>query len=401
MLASSPPVAMILMAAGRGLRLKGDLPKQYRQIAGQMVLTRALTAACKGGHLTRIITVIHNEDQARYDTAIASLQQGSTRLSPCFGGTTRQDSVLKGLEALAELGFPADGIVLIHDAARPFLSETVLMRAILAAQRHGAAIPVLPLADTLALLDENALVSNPSRAGLVCVQTPQAFHFAPILAAHRRARAESRQDFTDDASLLRAFDHQVQAFEGDPDLFKITLESDLLRAERHLAALNPAETRVGIGYDVHAFTTGDHVMLGGVRIAHERALLGHSDADPVLHALTDALLGTIGDGDIGQHFPPHEAQWRGAASRVFLRHAAMLVRAQGGRILQVDTSIVCEAPKIGPHRRAMQQAIGEMLDLAVDRVGVKATTSEGLGFTGRKEGIAAMAVVSVAFEGSD
>jgi 2-C-methyl-D-erythritol 4-phosphate cytidylyltransferase/2-C-methyl-D-erythritol 2,4-cyclodiphosphate synthase len=391
--------ALIVVAAGRGARL-GGAPKQYREIAGRPVLSHLLERAATIREIGPIIVVVHPDDTEAYRDAVQRSGANPEKIFRAPGGFTRQQSVRNGLEFLAGATFPQDGIVLIHDAARPLLSETVVLRALLAASTSGAAIPVLPLADTVAVLDAGgALASNPDRSALRIVQTPQAFRFGPVLEAHRAFAAEDQHDFTDDASLLAAHGQRVTSFDGDPVLFKITLETDLLRAE---AALQPRQTlitRTGLGYDVHAFTEGDHVTLGGVAIPHERALLGHSDADPLLHALTDALLGTIGDGDIGQHFPPSDPRWKGAPSRLFLADARARVEARGGRIVHVDGTIVCEAPKIGPHREAIAATIGEVLGLSPDAVGVKATTNEKLGFTGRKEGIAAMAVATVAFSG--
>lgn len=395
-MSSLPPVAALIVAAGRGLRVGGEVPKQYRRIGARSVLAETLARFGAVDLVERIVTVIHADDGEAYRAAAAESGVGAARLAAVAGGATRQASVRLGLEALAA-SLPEDALVLIHDAARPFASEAVLLRAITAAARHGAAIPVLPVPDTLAIVDAGgALAGHHDRASARMVQTPQAFRFGAILGAHRRALAEGRGDFTDDAGVAAAYGHAVHSFAGDADLFKITEEADLARAERLLAGRR-GEVRSGIGYDVHAFTTGDHVWLGGVRIPHDHALLGHSDADPVLHALTDALLGTIGDGDIGMHFPPSDEKWRGAASHLFLADAAKRVTGRGGRIVSVDCTIVCEAPKIGPHRAAIQAAIGAVLGLEPDRIGVKATTSERLGFTGRREGIAALAIASVAF----
>lgn len=398
------PAAALIVAAGRGLRVGGPVPKQYRMIAGRSVLAHAVAHLGKASEIGRIMIVIQPDDAEDCRIAVEASSIAASRVSIAAGGETRQASVLAGLEALAAEGVPPEAIVLVHDAARPFLSETVILRALIAGGRHGAAIPVLPVTDTLGIVDDGGtLVGTHDRASARIVQTPQAFRFDLVLEAHRRAAAEGRGDFTDDAGVADAYGHAVGTFEGDPALFKITLESDVARAERFLTELSltegavPYETRTGMGYDVHAFTDGDHVWLGGVAIPHERALLGHSDADPVLHALTDALLGTIGDGDIGMHFPPSDEKWRGAASHLFLEDAARRVRERGGRIISVDCTIVCEAPKIGPHRAAIQARIRGILGLKADRVGVKATTSERLGFTGRREGIAAIAVASVAF----
>ncbi|OYU50161.1 MAG: bifunctional 2-C-methyl-D-erythritol 4-phosphate cytidylyltransferase/2-C-methyl-D-erythritol 2,4-cyclodiphosphate synthase [Rhizobiales bacterium PAR1] len=390
-------IAALIVAAGRGARVGGAIPKQYRIVADKTVLAHTLAAFGAVESIDRIVTVIHPDDSAEYETAARKSTVTEQRLASAFGGTSRQASVRLGLEALANAGFPADGLVLIHDAARPFASEALLSRAILAAARHGAAIPVLPVPDTLAIVDsEGRLAGNHDRAMARTVQTPQAFRFELILGAHRRAAADGRESFTDDASLAAAYGTTVHTFAGDAALFKITEERDFLRAEHHLSPL-ARETRTGIGYDVHAFTEGDHVWLGGVRIPHSHALLGHSDADPVLHAITDALLGTIGDGDIGMHFPPSDEKWRGAASHLFLADAARRVTQRGGRIVSVDCTVVCEAPKVGPHRAVLQAEIGRILRLSAERVGVKATTSERLGFTGRREGIAAIAIASVAF----
>lgn len=390
-------IAALIVAAGRGARVGGAIPKQYRIVAGKTVLAHTLKAFGAVESIDRILTVIHPDDSAEYETAARESAVAAQRLSSASGGAARQASVRLGLEALAASGFPADGLVLIHDAARPFASEALLSRAILAAARHGAVIPVLAVPDTLAIVDsEGRLTGNHDRTTARTVQTPQAFRFGLILDAHRRAAADGRENFTDDAGLAAAYGSTVHTFMGDAALFKITEERDFLRAEQHLAPL-ARETRTGIGYDVHAFTEGDHVWLGGVKIPHSQALLGHSDADPVLHALTDALLGTIGDGDIGMHFPPSDEKWRGAASHLFLADAARRVTERGGRIVSVDCTVVCEAPKVGPHRAALQAEIGRILGLSAERVGVKATTSERLGFTGRREGIAAIAIASVAF----
>lgn len=390
-----PPIAVVIVAAGRGARFGGEVPKQYRALAGKPVLAHTLAAFGAVAAVGRILTVIHPDYTADYERAALASGVAGDRLGWCAGGASRQESVRLGLEALAGEHF--DGVVLIHDAARPFASEALISRAIFAALRHGAAIPVLPVADTLASLDgAGNLAGNPDREALRRVQTPQSFAFRPILLAHRQAAAEGRSDFTDDAGLAAAYGHKVATFEGDEAVFKITVEADLARAERHLA---PAarETRTGMGYDVHSFAEGDAVWLGGVKIPYSRKLSGHSDADVLLHALVDALLGTIGDGDIGQHFPPSDERWRGAPSRLFLEDAARRVREAGGRIVNVDCTIIAEAPKVGPHRPAMQALIGEVLGLAPARVGIKATTNEKMGFVGRGEGIAAFAVASVAF----
>ena len=296
-----------------------------------------------------------------------------------------------GLEALAPL-FP--DIVLVHDAARPFLSHALVSRAIEAAQRYGAASPGVPTTDTLAEIGERGeIVAQPDRNRLYGMQTPQSFHFPTLLAAHREAAKKEAQDFSDDCAVMRAVGHNVHMFEGDRGNIKLTWPGDFAKAERRLG--NNLISRVAFGYDVHAFGAGDHVWLGGVRIQHDRGLIGHSDADAALHALTDALLGVISDGDIGLHFPPDDPRWRGASSDQFLAFAARKVRDRGGVIDHLDLTLICEAPKIGPHRDAMRSSISQIAEVPMQSVSVKATTSERLGFAGRREGLAAHAVVSV------
>ncbi|CAN1564350.1 IspD 4-diphosphocytidyl-2-methyl-D-erithritol synthase [Rhabdaerophilaceae bacterium] len=391
--------ALIIVAAGRGTRLGGQ-PKQYRELDGKPVLAHLLTRASAISALGPLIVVVHPDDGQPFEQAVAASKVDPARVFRAHGGSSRQASVHNGLELLAAAGFDPGQIVLIHDAARPFLSEVVVLRAILAAQKHGAAIPVLPIADTIGELGPGeTLVNNPDRAKLRIVQTPQAFRFEAILDAHRQMAGAGRSDFTDDAGLVRSERGVVGTFAGEPALFKITLEADLLRAEEELRRGQTISTRTGIGYDVHAFCNGDHVMLGGVAVAHDQALSGHSDADPLLHAITDALLGTIGDGDIGQHFPPGDPRWRGAQSRIFLDDARRRVESKGGRIVHIDATVVCEAPKVGPHRAAIAASIADILGLSPADIGVKATTSEKLGFTGRREGIAAIAVATVAITG--
>jgi 2-C-methyl-D-erythritol 4-phosphate cytidylyltransferase/2-C-methyl-D-erythritol 2,4-cyclodiphosphate synthase len=310
-----------------------------------------------------------------------------------FGGATRQASVRAGLEAVAPL---RPDLVLIHDAARPYASAALVTRAIAAVAATGAAVPVMPLADTIKSVDATGrlIEATLDRTILRTVQTPQAFAFAPALAAHRRAAASGREDFTDDAALAEWAGLKVAAFDGEAGNVKLTTAEDVARAEReHTAAL--ADTRTGSGFDVHAFAAGDHVMLAGVRIPHDRGLTGHSDADVALHALTDAVLGALAEGDIGAHFPPSDPQWRGASSDRFLAFAVERVRGRGGRIAHLDLTIVCEAPRVGPHRDAMRARIAAIAGLDLARVAVKATTSERLGFTGRGEGIVAMATATV------
>jgi 2-C-methyl-D-erythritol 4-phosphate cytidylyltransferase/2-C-methyl-D-erythritol 2,4-cyclodiphosphate synthase len=381
-------VAAVIVAAGRGVRAGGELPKQFRQIGGEIMLRRTLSMFVEAENVGRVLPVIHPEDIALFQAAAANM----TMLTPAFGGATRQASVRTGLEALSAR--PPD-IVLIHDAARPFATRELIARAIAATQRTGAAIPTLPVTDTVKSVDAQGLVDQTlDRNALRLVQTPQAFAFAPLLAAHRRAAAEGREDFTDDAALAEWAGMQVAVFAGEPGNIKITSPEDFARSEAmQFAALG--DVRIGNGIDVHAFGPGDHVTLGGIRIAHDQSLIGHSDADVALHALTDAILGALADGDIGAHFPPSDPQWRGAASDRFLSFAVERVGKRGGRIAHLDLTIVCEAPRIGPQRDAMRARIAELAHIGIGRVAVKATTSEKLGFTGRGEGIAAYATATV------
>jgi 2-C-methyl-D-erythritol 4-phosphate cytidylyltransferase/2-C-methyl-D-erythritol 2,4-cyclodiphosphate synthase len=313
-------------------------------------------------------------------------------LPPVFGGTTRQASVRAGLEALSSR---PPTIVLVHDAARPFASAELITRAIAAAEKTGAAVPVLPVTDTVKRLGQSGTIeATLDRSALRLVQTPQAFAFDALLAAHRRAAAQGRDDFTDDAALAEWAGMAVSVFAGEPGNMKLTTPEDFARAEAmQSAALG--DVRTGSGLDVHAFGPGDHVTLGGVRIRHSHALTGHSDADVALHALTDAILGALAEGDIGAHFPPSDPQWRGASSDRFLSFAVERVRARQGRVAHLDVTIVCEAPRIGEHRDAIRANIARIAGITVERVGVKATTSEKLGFTGRGEGIAAYATATV------
>jgi 2-C-methyl-D-erythritol 4-phosphate cytidylyltransferase/2-C-methyl-D-erythritol 2,4-cyclodiphosphate synthase len=345
-----------------------------------------------------ITVVIHPDDQDLYDGSLAELAPDlrAAIAAPAIGGASRQESVRNGLAAIAGEGAPE--IVLIHDAARPFTDPALIARAIAAAQAHGAAAPGVPVNDTVKEIDARGFVTGtPERARLRAVQTPQAFRFPLILDAHRAADAGGRE-FTDDAMIAEAAGHPVVIFAGDPANFKLTMPEDFARAmeklgETPLAAL--PDIRVGQGYDVHAFDVGDCVWLGGVAVPHDRGLAGHSDADVLMHAVTDAILGAIAAGDIGAHFPPSDPQWRGAASEIFLAHACRLVRARGGRIANVDATVVCEAPKVGPHRDAIRESLARIMAIDVSRVAIKATTTEKLGFTGRREGVAALAIATV------
>ncbi len=382
-------VAAVIVAAGRGERVGGTVPKQYRALAGTPAIRATLAAFCGHEEIDVLQPVIHPADAALFRAASAGL--GKLR-EPVSGGATRQISVRAGLQALQS---QAPELVLIHDAARPFLTGGLIARAIGAARRYGAAIPGLAIADTVKAVDQNSAVTETlDRRRLRTVQTPQAFAFALIADAHCRAEAAGRDDFTDDAALAEWAGHRVSVFEGEAGNVKLTTNDDFARAELVQAAAL-ADVRTGNGFDVHAFADGDHVMLGGVRIPHRRGVTGHSDADVALHALVDAILGALAEGDIGQHFPPSDPQWRGASSDRFLAFACERVRARGGRIGHLDVTIVCEAPRVSPYRDAMRARIAAIAGISVDRVAVKATTSEKLGFTGRGEGIFAMATATL------
>jgi 2-C-methyl-D-erythritol 4-phosphate cytidylyltransferase/2-C-methyl-D-erythritol 2,4-cyclodiphosphate synthase len=381
-------VAAVLVAAGRGFRAGGEGPKQYREIGGEPVIRSSLKGLTGHPDVAMVQPVIHPDDAGLFRAAAAGLDV----LEPVFGGATRQASVRAGLEALSPR---RPDLVLVHDAARPFASAALIARGIAAGRAFGAAVPALAVADTVKTVDPAGVVTGTlERAQLRFVQTPQAFTFATLLEAHQRARAAGREDFTDDAALAEWAGIKVGTFAGEAANVKLTTADDFVRAgTAELAALT--DVRTGFGYDVHAFGPGDHVTLGGVRIAHEQGLSGHSDADVVLHALVDAILGALADGDIGVHFPPSDPQWRGASSDRFLAFAVERVRARKGRIAHLDVNVVCEAPRIGPHRDAMRTRIAEIAEIDLTRVAVKATTSEKLGFIGRSEGMAAFATATV------
>jgi 2-C-methyl-D-erythritol 4-phosphate cytidylyltransferase/2-C-methyl-D-erythritol 2,4-cyclodiphosphate synthase len=387
-----PDIAAVIVAAGRGTRAGGDLPKQFRQVSGEVMLGRTLSMFLEHRNVGAVLPVISADDAKLYAQLSAGISTNPRLIAPVFGGATRQASVRAGLEAL---GTRNPDYVLIHDAARPFTSLDLLSRAITAVQKTGAAIPTLPVTDTVKTIDGLGRVDKTlDRASLRLVQTPQAFAFGPLLDAHRRAKAAGREDFTDDSALAEWAGMKVDVFAGEPGNIKITNAEDFARSEAmQFAAMG--DVRIGTGIDVHAFGPGDHVMIGGVRIAHDHALVGHSDADVGLHALVDAILGTLADGDIGSHFPPSDPQWKGAASDKFLAFAVERVAARGGRIAHLDLTIVCETPKIGPHRDVIRERIANICHLGIGRVAVKATTSEKLGFTGRGEGIAAYATATV------
>ena len=372
----------MIVAAGSGSRMGAGLPKQYRPIGGRPVLAHAVESFTRNPRVDAIEVVIGPDQQDLAARALRNL--GVERF--IVGGETRDRSVRNGLEAVAT------DIVLVHDAARPFCPPQVVDRLLDALRDHSGAVPVLPASDTLARAGET-LGEPIDRSGAVRVQTPQAFDTAVLRSSFESWSAPPP---TDEATVVRAAGHSVAAVEGDPMLDKLTAPADWQRAEAMLAArLVP---RTGIGFDVHGFSGPGPVMLGGIAVPNERGLAGHSDADVILHAITDALLGAAGLGDIGEHFPPSDPQWKGASSDLFLAHAARLIRDAGGIIDHVDCTLIAEEPRVGPHRAAMRCRIAEILGLDEAQVSVKATTTEGLGFAGRREGIAAQAVASIRME---
>ncbi|MBL4800800.1 MAG: bifunctional 2-C-methyl-D-erythritol 4-phosphate cytidylyltransferase/2-C-methyl-D-erythritol 2,4-cyclodiphosphate synthase [Emcibacter sp.] len=377
-------VAVLIVAAGRGHRVGADLPKQYIPLAGKTVLHHTINSFLQVPYVELIQTVIHQDDKELYLKAT----QGLTIQPPVNGGDTRQESVMKGLQSLAS---HEPDIVLIHDAARPFISPKQIENIIVKAVQHGAVIPTIPVVDTVKRVTDGKIEETMDRNQFARAQTPQAFRFKLIFMAHKRMEGK---EFTDDSAIAEACGIQVLTLPGDENNFKITTAEDLKKAE-YMIKETLTDIRTGTGFDVHAFESGDKVILGGIPIAHDQKLKGHSDADVALHALTDALLGAIGAGDIGTHFPPSEAKWKGVSSDIFLKHAAMLLTEKKGIVSNIDLTIICEAPKISPHVQAMRDNIADILDLTPDRVSIKATTTEKLGFTGRGEGIAAQAIVTV------
>jgi len=374
----------LIVAAGRGERAGGGMPKQYRPLAGTSVLRHSVMAFVDHPRVDAVRVVIADGHRALYDAATAGLDL----LGPVTGGVERQESVRRGLESLAA---SAPDRVLIHDAARPFVPPVVIDRVLDALDASPAALPVLPVVDTLKRGSGGLVEFTVPREDLWRAQTPQGFRYPEILAAHRETTAGLTA--TDDAALAERAGLEVALVEGAEDAGKLTTAEDLARAEARLG--RAFETRVGTGFDVHRIGPGSTMMLGGVSIPHPGALVGHSDADVCLHALTDAILGALGDGDIGTHFPPSDPRWRGASSDRFLQDAVRRVRERGGRVVHLDLTVICERPKIGPHRGAMQERIAGICGLPVHRVSVKATTTERLGFTGRGEGVAAQAAATI------
>ena len=389
---ATPDCIALIVSAGRGHRFGGKIPKQYVEIVGESLLARAAGVLLSHPRIVAVRAVIHPDDEALYRESIDDLNL----LEPVFGGVERQNSVRLGLESLADL---APKFVFIHDSVRPFIDHGTIDQ-LLAALENGAkaVIPGVQVADTLKLSADNVILDTVDRTNLWRAQTPQAFEFKGILAAHQ---ALSSENLTDDAAIAEASGIAVEIVQGSEDNFKITTAEDLARAEKHLGVADGVGkymTRVGTGFDVHKFTDGSAVILCGVKIPHDKSLAGHSDSDVALHALTDALLGAAGAGDIGLFFPPSDPQWQDVASEIFLARAGKEISDRGGHIQNVDLTIICEVPKIAFHRDQMQKNIAGILNLSVQQVNVKGTTTEQLGFTGRGEGIAAQATASVAFE---
>jgi 2-C-methyl-D-erythritol 4-phosphate cytidylyltransferase/2-C-methyl-D-erythritol 2,4-cyclodiphosphate synthase len=389
---ASARTVILVVAAGRGVRAGGGLPKQYRLLGGEPILRQTLRTALVVPDVDAVGVIIHPDDGLFFAQATDGLAGAARLLPPILGGDTRQASVRAGLEMIASL---APEYVLIHDAVRPFAPQRLFAETRAALASAEGAIAALAVTDTLKRTEAGRIVATIPRDAVYAAQTPQAFRFSALRAAHARAAATPEQAFTDDASLIEWVGGRVVVVPGDAANMKLTSAEDFARAEagRHQAPLR--EIRTGIGYDVHQFTTGDHVMLAGVRIPHTHGVLAHSDGDVALHALTDALLGALGDGDIGVHFPPTDPRWRGASSLHFLADAALRVRDRGAEIVNVDVTVLAEAPRVGPYRMAMQTALAGALNIAPGRVSVKATTTEKMGFVGRREGLAAMAITTL------
>jgi len=385
-----PRTTALIVAAGSGTRFGSPVPKQYQDIGGLPVLRRTILAFLNHPHITDVQIVISPQHRDLYDRAV----EGLNLPAPVHGGATRQDSVRLGLEALGAQSAPPD-LVMIHDAARPLIDAQTITSVRKALETAQGAIAAKPLVDTLKKGNDKTITGTIDRANLWQAHTPQAFHFAAILNAHKAAIG---QQLTDDAAVAEKAGMDVILVPSNPDNMKITNPDDLGRAAR-LLGQNFGDIRTGLGFDVHRLIKGDVIHLGGLAIPHDMTLEGHSDADVILHAITDALLGTMAAGDIGTFFPPSDPQWKGADSALFIRHAVQMINERGGLISHVDVVIMCEQPRLGPHREAMQKRLAELLDIALDRVSLKATTTERLGFTGRGEGIAAQAIATVRFEG--
>jgi len=387
----------IIVAAGRGLRMgdHADGPKQYRRIGDRSVIARTVKAFIDHPATIGIVTVIHPDDEELFEEAMRPVS-ADIPIRVVHGGATRQKSCRLGLEALIN---KHTGYVLIHDAARPFVDNAII-NGVLDGLASGvkAILPAVAVADTLKRADQNGTVCDTvSRDGLYAAQTPQGFDFPAIHTAHQKAATDGFHEFTDDCAVMEWAGYAVRLSQGSPTNIKITTPEDIILANEKLAVGQPVDIRTGNGYDVHRLVPGDHVTLCGIDIPHTMRLDGHSDADVALHALTDALLATCGEGDIGDHFPPTDPKWKGAESGQFLKHAAQIVAGYGGKILNADVTLIAEAPKIGPHKLEMRENLAALLGISVDRCSVKATTNEKMGFAGRSEGIAAIATASVSY----
>jgi 2-C-methyl-D-erythritol 4-phosphate cytidylyltransferase/2-C-methyl-D-erythritol 2,4-cyclodiphosphate synthase len=384
-------VAAVIVAGGSGIRAGGELPKQYQRIGGKPVIWWTLKAFMEHPGVAWVQPVIGAGHEDLFAESAAGLQP----LAPVFGGPTRQDSCRIGVEAVEPL---APDAVLIHDAARPFVSQELISHVIAALATRDGVIPAMPINETVKRAPGGIIEHTVDRSALWAAQTPQGFRYGPILAAHRDAHRAAAANLTDDAAIAERAGIPVAIIAGRSENKKITTAADVSEADRALtrqAADRLGDIRTGHGIDIHPFASGDHVMLCGVRIAHRARLKGHSDADAPLHALTDAILGAIGEGDIGTHFPPSEKQWKNAPSRIFVERAMALLKAKGGVVSNADITILAEAPRIGPHLAAMKAAVAALLDIAPERVAIKATTTEKLGFVGRGEGLVAHASVLV------
>ncbi|HEX8047833.1 bifunctional 2-C-methyl-D-erythritol 4-phosphate cytidylyltransferase/2-C-methyl-D-erythritol 2,4-cyclodiphosphate synthase [Rhizobium sp.] len=392
-------IGIVIVAAGRGERAGSpeEGPKQYRAIGGRPVIAHTLEKFVTWPQTVKIVIVIHHDDEKLLRSALETIAD-SSGVEIAFGGATRQQSVLAGLRQLEKTGATH---VMIHDAVRPFFDHDLLDRVATALSAGAPAVlPAMPVTDTLkrAATDGQVTETVP-RAGLYAAQTPQSFRLSDILAAHEKAAANNKTDFTDDAAIAEWAGLPVTVVAGSVDNVKLTIKRDIAMADEKLSAGLLPDVRTGNGYDVHQLEPGDGVTLCGVFIPHDQTLKGHSDADVALHALTDALLATCGAGDIGDHFPPSDPQWKGAPSRIFIEHAAKIVRDHGGTIMNADVSLIAEAPKVGPHREAMRAKLSEFLGISLERCSVKATTNEKIGFVGRREGIAAIATATVVYRG--
>jgi 2-C-methyl-D-erythritol 4-phosphate cytidylyltransferase/2-C-methyl-D-erythritol 2,4-cyclodiphosphate synthase len=383
---STIQVVALVAAAGSGSRAGFDIPKQYARVGGEILLRRTLLALVRQQVIDAVQVVIGASDLPLYQEAVAGLPK---LLEPVVGGGTRQQSVRLGLEALTSI---SPDVVLVHDGARPFVNSVIVARVLEVARQGVGAIPALPVLETVKRISGDVVVATVPRDDLVAAQTPQGFPFAALLAANRKAAEAGRDDLTDDAAVAALAGLPVRVVAGERGNIKLTIPEDFAMGDHEGSRI---ETRSAQGFDVHAFGPGESVWLCGVNLPHDRGLVGHSDADVGLHAVTDALLGTIGDGDIGTHFPPSDPAWKGASSDRFLADAVRRIALRGGRIINLDVTLLCERPKIGPHRDLMRAAMARIAGIDVGRVSVKATTTERLGFTGRGEGIAALACATV------